>query len=124
MTDKTLKELCEAVVSEYEAWDRLWLGGCKARYYDAIRTVEERLGMGAGSIDHASTGAILSAINEAEERAQTWQPIETAPKDGTWILVLGGLRPPLAVHWLVGDWVDSYGCTYSPQHWMPLPEAP
>lgn len=67
----------------------------------------------------------------AYEKAQ-WQPIETAPKDGSWILV----SDPS------GTWMDSARfyegawcswpttiCQYGPEedpptHWMPLPEPP
>lgn len=64
-----------------------------------------------------------------------WQPIETAPKDGTDILLLcvskarsfGGTRV------LQGSWSGNTGyekwytmCNYvmQPTHWMPLPAAP
>lgn len=57
-----------------------------------------------------------------------WQPIETAPKDGTMILVHGPYGF-LIVHWgneansgwhgEDGEWPE-YACT----HWMPLPEPP
>lgn len=57
-----------------------------------------------------------------------WQPIYTAPKDGTRILVHGNYGFAIA-NW-AGDnyphWVDCDGrmedeaCT----HWMPLPEPP
>ena len=74
-----------------------------------------------------------------------WQPIETAPKDGTWILLAGGkveddedeFRMAIAkwTNYLSGrttDWhwqhcfYDGgyYGSYDGPTHWMPLPEPP
>ena len=75
----------------------------------------------------------------------TWQPIETAPRDGTWILLMGGeivygwhspSVPPMVVgqytthlngqevepHWQFA-WYDGgyYGEYENPTHWMPLP---
>jgi hypothetical protein len=59
-----------------------------------------------------------------------WQPIETAPKDGTRVL----LHSP-STHTYTGivaswclieerweEWGDYYPC--SPTHWMPIPEPP
>lgn len=74
-----------------------------------------------------------------------WQPIATAPKDGSWVLLSGGYidygwdaedNPHCVVgqsyasrNW--GDcwqfaWYDSgyYGIYNNPTHWMPLPEPP
>ena len=76
-----------------------------------------------------------------------WQPIETAPKDGTPFLSFSenahrhehlnvyGTRgsPILAMAWQpgdrepypideIGDWHGFHH--YSPSHWMPLPEPP
>lgn len=72
----------------------------------------------------------------------TWQPIETAPKDGTKIVLLCDLwqgRTPIVAHW------DENGATYEgpmgrftwhtsmdgdtvaervPTHWLPIPEPP
>lgn len=65
-----------------------------------------------------------------------WQPIETAPKDGSMLLVYGrpfsddGQGYAKAAH--VAWWEDSDEC-WTPQshaawteptHWMPLPEPP
>lgn len=62
----------------------------------------------------------------------TWQPIETAPKDGTHITVFSPHALPCTVHWFDGGWhlsVNQCG-EYSayvwglPTHWMPLPPPP
>lgn len=75
-----------------------------------------------------------------------WQPIETAPKDGTWVLLYfdGWDRPDVYEgqptiyagqwstenHWREsGDWyVDWHDLTQyhigPPTHWMPLPDPP
>jgi len=76
-----------------------------------------------------------------------WQPIETAPKDGTWVLLSGGsiyygwdgeTFPPHVVAQFIGGpkyreeqcwqfaWYDGgyYGEYENPTHWMPLPAPP
>ena len=74
-----------------------------------------------------------------------WQPIETAPKDGTCVLVYGegtydeGDLRKIAVaqytnylngretdwHWQFAWYYGGYyGKFYDPTHWMPLPESP
>lgn len=66
-----------------------------------------------------------------------WQPIETAPRDGTPIIGRGfytrnGQTPMLCVAMVGGRdgiwWRDNngYGFTVSchPTHWMPIPEDP
>ncbi len=59
-----------------------------------------------------------------------WQPIETAPKDGTIILGywLGG-KHDCAIHatkfWVGRWWEPNEDYPQSePTHWMPLPAAP
>jgi hypothetical protein len=70
-----------------------------------------------------------------------WQPIETAPKDGTWLLLAGGKCEGdegdegriVSGQWAGGTdprwqfaWYDSgyYGEYSDPSHWMPLPAPP
>lgn len=62
-----------------------------------------------------------------------WMPIETAPKDGTDILIfepcsdLCQYNIIYVVHYSDKSWVESAGEMYSvfyPTHWMPLPEPP
>ena len=82
-----------------------------------------------------------SGIIEVYKQDQ-WQPIETAPKDGTYILCIVNNSRPSIVHW--GCYFDKgmFGCdpetfmseeefedywnnvSYEPTHWMPLPTPP
>ena len=84
--------------------------------------------MGAGAADEPRAVGL-----EGMER-MTWQPIETAPKDGSWVLLFlpewgrGQAR--------IGQWIRSredsgwYGREFKevfndgPTHWMPLPDSP
>ena len=61
--------------------------------------------------------------------AMQWQPIETAPKDYTNILVWndGGAHRDGWVsiaYWNDDGWISPFGGEYDPTHWMPLPEPP
>ena len=61
-----------------------------------------------------------------------WQPIQTAPKDGTWALLWNGRRLHIASYDRVESaWVSSFKTVTrrlavlpEPTHWMPLPEPP
>ena len=81
-----------------------------------------------------------------------WQPIETAPRDGTYILMRSANFRPAVVSWETFEYRDSpladlpprwcedietFGCaddyelaeylksvTWEPTHWMPLPKPP
>lgn len=70
-----------------------------------------------------------------------WQEIETAPKDGTWIVAVGRLRNnPLLLRACLTRWAQhtdppvyaegwsysapGYSDLFDPTHWMPLPDPP
>lgn len=64
---------------------------------------------------------------EASENIGDWQPIETAPKDGTRILLWGDLPDWDGCFYEVGYWDESIGgftCDVEPTHWQPLPKPP
>lgn len=67
----------------------------------------------------------LAASREREARMQ-WQPIETAPKDGTMVLLAGGLATPSDWRIKVGYWASEegtwyiFGGSWRPTRWMPL----
>lgn len=69
-----------------------------------------------------------------------WQPIETAPRDGSSVLLFGEQEPHFAIgaqgsfvfsgYW---DMMDEAWCStaslwngpfYKPTHWTPLPSSP
>lgn len=63
----------------------------------------------------------------------SWQPIETAPRDGTWILTftLPWAVAPAVLQWDGARWWDDADeplagtkCEWQPTHWMPLPASP
>ncbi len=58
-----------------------------------------------------------------------WQPIETAPKDGTHILGWCKRYGAIEVWWFqdmhyYAGWMDSGDSEPEPSHWMPLPTLP
>lgn len=65
-----------------------------------------------------------------------WQPIDTAPKDGTHVLLVWPTSGPLVGYWFGGDgargecappgWrgAEYHSRLVPPTHWLPLPERP
>ena len=70
----------------------------------------------------------MTLLTRARELAgpDSWQPIETAPKDGGWILVCRGNNHGVVEwdrnneHWRIGPFLYFD----RPSYWMPLPEPP
>lgn len=62
-------------------------------------------------------------------RCSGWQPIETAPKDTTEVIVM--IRPKvIRLGWyfapssMTFGWRDENNRSIKPTHWMPLPPPP
>ena len=75
-----------------------------------------------------------------------WQPIESAPKDGTWLLGINNRGNQAVIIWaedavnwigegLSSGWIHPFSdmrlspfwngaCGSEPTHWMPLPSPP
>lgn len=82
----------------------------------------------------------------ADMETRGWMPIETAPRDGTVILIAGGaddqmayqsgrydefMQAPTRAMWSGGGWLIALAeacCVgierINPTHWMPLPTPP
>jgi hypothetical protein len=92
-------------------------------------------------VKRESIAAALRTAYAAGAEADRWQPIETAPRDGTSILVAGGTitwhGPGTTVTleevshvnwdgagWWVGNDEDGEHISCEPTHWMPLPQKP
>lgn len=70
-------------------------------------------------------------------KSRQWQPIETAPRDGTVILAYastGEMVTVAAATWSqdrlvwelldTGSYADDSDCSLDLTHWMPLPDPP
>lgn len=79
----------------------------------------------------ANPNAMFGARTVAEmlRVATGWQPIETAPRDMTEVIVLCG-RKDVRLGWYFAPssdtfgWLDQNGKSIKPDFWMPLPPAP
>lgn len=83
--------------------------------------------------------ALVVAFKAAQKYAATgpgWQPIETAPKDGTaidlWVREGGAQFRVIGARWMLGQWQcvargsgqELWVNPSAPTHWMPIPEPP
>lgn len=67
--------------------------------------------------------AVVPLFEQAE-----WQPIETAPKDGTEILATNGVWREVLMYdghyWCSHLDSEQYSHSFEPAHWQPLPAPP
>jgi len=83
-----------------------------------------------GELANAAIREVLT-FEPTEKMKMDWQPIETAPRDGTLILIAGGTFFGVDIAaWRRDGWCGGYGAEYDgeywhkPTHWMPLPPPP
>lgn len=109
--------------------------GYPKREDHARRIVLPWLGYRKCQITHQLFGADpvdVYAINVTKGRKMEngWKPIDTAPKDGTAVLVsLTGSDIPYPARFQNGEWIMTWDCYAlsewdGPTHWMPCPEKP
>ena len=143
------------VLEELDTWNAFM--ETKGFYDSWARTIAKIEGILARALkERLSTEAATrnAALEESGGRvaAPKWEPIETAPKDGTWVLAVASHIAdvtPAVAHWETfpqpllyapqsqwrtdeaGDYLDDAAweeawraVRYEPTHWMPLPAPP
>lgn len=115
---------------------------------DAAKQVLEEYGVALHNVnfkvlditDAESEGVLINSVEYNTSSAQQWQPIETAPKDGSSIMMLvsGSPSPYCVGSWDSDDekwWPNTYHLRteyeqiridwdFEPTHWMPLQDQP
>ena len=87
------------------------------------RTELHRLNIENGELKRAAL-ATPAAQENTRASVDVWQDIETAPKDGTWILVLSdSYNGPVTAYWENDGWFTEYVECHGVKKWMPLPAA-
>lgn len=80
------------------------------------------------STDSVHIDDVINALLAAGWRKAAWQPIETAPKDASDILVCwSGSKTMAVASWNGDGWYEANDDVFyqsPPTHWMPLPGAP
>jgi len=140
MNDKMIKRigaaLIPALTGTYDCirvWEAWSVGTMGEDDFEEVSENPERLNEIAQAVISALTPADIVALG-----ARCWQPIETAPKDGSKIILArigeNEVGKNLGVWWACsGSWSEKYSrwwdgiepCGFNhPTHWMPLPAAP
>lgn len=105
-----------------------------------IQSLENHLAEYGHTTVGQDIAAVILVIKDLHQKATLsaqvqdvagWQPIETAPKDGTRLLLMWEPFSGMSEHVELGKWnvrngwVNTYGHAFSgsPTHFMPLPTA-
>lgn len=86
-----------------------------------------------GRLENIATGSFPYVASAAAEAAACirelveWRPIETAPRDGTVLLLRTGHGHCIVGFWLNGSWDDGDFAAFDSEDvkfWLPLPPVP
>lgn len=97
-----------------------------------VKFGNNELGFYAKLDESECTALIATAMQDAADAVGEWHPIDTAPKDGTRIIVYrhrtyGNPKTVGEDYWFKGNngwcWAKSNSGS-QPTHWMPLPAPP
>ena len=123
MTDNTQPEAREFTMSQYASKDDM-IGAMRKRIAE-LESELEAVGAGGGS------GSLMSIAAPPTAQAEGWRPIETAPKEGVFLVYMQDEARP-ARRMQVANWhpnvkvvggLFSFDCA-TVTHWMPLPLPP
>lgn len=129
LDEKTVLEFAARLKA---AWSKQYQKGFEEALKSFIKDVD---------VDDRDIARYLYQAGAANALRQQWQPIETAPKDGTFVLVsngrgvwvarfkdvyTSGWKPecPWQSMMLNHDHIPTQKRKGHPSHWMPLPAAP
>lgn len=78
---------------------------------------------------HPLIAEVMRELAKAHRHAVEWQPIDTAPKDGQWVILFRGNQSTCPVgpdYWLGSDIRQWAKTPYKelPIFWMPMPAPP
>ena len=138
-TDERILEFCRWQSTQPEVMPKAeWrsaadtAGFADIRDSDLPRAAAVLRALAACDAQHASVleAALAARTEQGAAHTPVPQPIETAPKNGGWVLGLVLPRGPTETRWQPwmpvtwGDtgWYDDEGCGQEPTAWVPLPD--
>jgi hypothetical protein len=131
-----MRQVCQKIMAVTEGYDEFVLLYDKMNTQEAIDILNTLLDK-----NRFTDGVEISALTHAIEHMKRWQwqPIETAPKDGTTIIIFDSYSDDKGIDgygvctarwdyslkwWIMHQRYSNVISLINPTHWMPLPEPP
>lgn len=105
--------------------------------YELAKALNGEVEPGTGHGWHHTCLRLAKEVERLRASQPQWQPIDTAPKDGSDVLAWGPRwKQPDYIHFRNGGWCEWVGLdtgewepitfseSFLPTHWMPIPEPP